>query len=205
MKIMLCIIIGYLLGCLSPAAYLSRVKQTNLRENGTGNLGATNTMLVMGKGFGIMVALIDIAKAFVAVKVGALLAPATACAGILAGFAAIVGHIFPFYMHFKGGKGLATFGGLLLGVDAKLFVFLLVVAIIAMLVVNYSVAAPMSAAVLFPILYHRTHTDPYSMMIAVAVSALIIVVHLSNITRAREGNEMKIRDYLTGRGGKHAE
>ena len=124
-------------------------------------------MLVMGRTYGILVALFDIAKAFVSVRLGSWLVPTLACAGILSGAFAVVGHIFPFYMHFRGGKGLAAFGGLLLAVDPFLFFILLAAAVGVMIAFNYS-----------------------------AVSLLLIGVHISNIERAARGDEMKVRDFL---------
>lgn len=119
------VIIGYLLGCLSPAALISKIKRKNLRKNGTGNLGATNVMLNFGKRFGALVMLFDIFKAFAAYKLAELLFPSAAFVGIAAGFAAVVGHVFPFYMKFKGGKGLAAFAGMVLAYNPWLFLFLL--------------------------------------------------------------------------------
>lgn len=196
MKILLCTLIGYLLGSLSPAALLSKLKKKNLRKQGTGNLGATNTMLVLGKGYGALVMLFDIAKAFASVKLAQALLPEIAVVGLLAGSAAVVGHIYPFYLKFKGGKGLAAFGGLVLGVDPLLFLILLVIALVLMVAVNYSVAMPMSAAVLFPILYGFRTGDAVAVVIATAVSVLIICKHFSNVGKARRGEDARIREYV---------
>ena len=129
MKILLCILIGYLIGSLNPAALLSKLKKKDLRKQGTGNLGATNTMIVLGKGYGALVMLFDVAKAFASVKLAQLLFADLAVAGILAGSAAVIGHIYPFYLKFQGGKGLAAFGGMILAVDPLLFIILLVIAL----------------------------------------------------------------------------
>lgn len=187
---------GYLLGSLSPAALLSKLKNKSLRTHGTGNLGATNTMLVFGKGYGALVMLFDITKAFTAVKLAQALYPALFIAGLLAGSAAVVGHIFPFYLKFKGGKGLASFGGLILGVDPFLFLILLTIALTLMFVINYSVAMPLSAAILFPILYGIHSGSPAAFLIAAALSVLIIVKHIDNIHRVRRGEDAKIREYV---------
>lgn len=102
MEIGICIIMGYLIGTLSPAALFAKLKNANLRENGTGNLGATNALLVMGRVYGVLVMVLDILKAFIAFRLAAKLFPAIKVAGMIAGLAAIIGHIFPFYMNFKG-------------------------------------------------------------------------------------------------------
>ena len=95
--------------------------------------------------------LFDITKAVAASWLARFLFPELALAGLLTGLASIIGHIFPFYMHFKGGKGLATFGGMILAVDWKIFCGLLVVAGSLILITSRSVAAPVSASVLFPL------------------------------------------------------
>lgn len=196
MDVAISIMLGYLLGSLNPASWLSRIKQSNLREQGTGNLGATNTMLVLGKRYGAFVMLFDIMKAVIAVRLSQKLFPMQEVAGLLAGTSAVVGHVFPFYLNFKGGKGLAAFAGLVLGVDAKLFLLLALISIILMLIVNYSVAMPMSAGILFPILYGLHTGSVTAFLIASAASILIICKHYSNIAKAKNGEDVKIRDYI---------
>lgn len=196
MKILFCAIIGYLLGSLSPAAFFSKVKNQDLRQEGTGNLGATNTFLVLGKKYGVAVMLFDVAKAYISVKIGKLLAPTVAAAGIVAGGFAIVGHIFPFYMKFKGGKGLASFGGLILALDPVVFLQLFVIAVSLIFVVNYTVAAPISASILFPVMYSARHFDIASLLLLIAISILIITVHIPNIYRVKRGDDVKMREYV---------
>lgn len=196
MNILGSLILGYLLGSLSPAALFGKLKKEDLRHQGTGNLGATNAMLILGKGYGAAVMLFDIIKAYVAVKLAERLFPAFALAGLLSGSAAVVGHVYPFYMKFKGGKGLAAYGGMVLGVDPLLFLILLIIALTFMFIVNYSVAVPMSAGVLFPILYALRGAQIAGTVIATAVSVLIICKHFSNIGKARRGEDNKIREYV---------
>ncbi|MDE7361785.1 MAG: glycerol-3-phosphate acyltransferase [Oscillospiraceae bacterium] len=196
MEILLCILTGYLLGCLSPAAMFSKLKKKDLRTEGTGNLGATNVTMVLGRKYGAFVLFFDIAKAFIAVKLAQALFPAFIAAGLLAGAAAVAGHIYPFYLKFKGGKGLAAFGGYILGIDPLLFVFLFVFALALMFVINYSAAMPISAAVLFPILYGvRTGCDA-SVLIVTAVGCLIICKFWSNLVKAIHGEDITVREYV---------
>lgn len=197
-QIVLTILLGYLLGSLSPSALLSKLKKENLRNQGTRNLGATNTMLILGKGYGAFVMLFDIAKSFAAVKLAAALFPALAYGGLIAGSSAVVGHIFPFYMKLKGGKGLAAYGGMILGLDPLLFVILLIVAVAAMFITNYSLAMPLSATVLFPILYGIRIRDLVSILAVTAISLLIISRHTSNIIEAVRGEDTKVRAYVKG-------
>lgn len=195
-ELILSVLIGYTLGSLNPAAWLAKRKNTNLRERGTGNLGATNTLLVLGKSYGAFVMLFDIMKALIAVRLAERLFPLLSIAGLVAGSSAVVGHVFPCYLNFKGGKGLAAFAGLVLAVDHSLFVLLALISIILMLIINYSVAMPMSAGILFPIFYGLKTGSLAAFSVAAAISILIICKHYSNIEKARSGEDIKIRDYI---------
>lgn len=195
-KFLFCILIGYLLGSLSPAALFSKIKHQNLRQQGTGNLGASNAMLVLGKGYGAFVMLFDIAKAYAASKVAQRLFPEVAYGGLIAGFGAELGHIFPFYLKFKGGKGLAAFGGLALAHDPFLFWSLLILGLILMVIVNYSAAMPMSAGILFPILAGIRSMDITVFLISLAAGAVIVIKHASNVTKGRQGRDIKIREFI---------
>lgn len=141
------LLIGYLLGMLSPAALFAKRKKVNLRKCGTGNLGATNTTMVLGKKYGALVMILDIGKAFLACKLAELLFPELAVADLLAGAASVVGHIFPFYMKFKGGKGLAAFGGMILAYNPWILLGLLAVGIVLIFIFNYGIAITIFAAV----------------------------------------------------------
>lgn len=195
-EILLSIIIGYLLGALSPAALISKLKKVDLRENGTRNLGATNTMLTFGKLYGALVMLFDIAKSAFAVLLVKALFPEMPVVGLLAGTFAVVGHIFPFYMRFKGGKGLAAFAGLVLAFDPMIFLLLLVLCTSLMLIVNYSYIMPLSAGALFPLLAALKSGELSVLLITLFAGLLIIFKHASNYTKAKNGNEIKVREYI---------
>lgn len=199
MKIFFSLLIGYLLGAFNPAAILGRIKNLNLRELGSKNLGASNAMLTMGKGYGLLVMVLDIAKSVIAGKIAQWLFPTLKVAGMIACLGAILGHIYPFHLGFKGGKGLAAFGGMVMYYQPWMFAVLLTLVCILMLIVNYSYVAPMTVAVLFPILVAVTSGDFWTILIAVAGSILIAVKHWSNIGRAKRGDEVKIRDIVTGK------
>lgn len=196
MKVLLSVLIGYLIGSLSPSALIGRIKKTNLRNNGTKNLGATNTMLHFGKGWGALVMLLDMLKAIVAVIIAAILCPEQPLISLCAGTAAVVGHVFPFYMHFKGGKGLATFGGLVLAVNPPAFLFLLILGCILMIIVNYSFILPFSAGILFPILHGIRTGSMAAFLIAACASALIMYKHRDNVVKAFHGEDIRIREFL---------
>lgn len=195
MEYAISIIIGYLLGSISPAALIAKIKKTNLRKTGTKNLGATNTTLVLGKKFGAIVMIFDIAKGAVSVIIAKLLFREIAMlAGLLAGSAAVVGHMFPFYLKFRGGKGLAAYGGMILAFDPLTFLLLLIIGLICAFVLNYGIALTASAAVLFPfVTAARNISSPYVIpltVIAALTSAVLLVRHWGNIYRAFTKKEM---------------
>ena len=194
MKAIACILLGYVLGSLSPSALAGKIKKRNLREVGTKNLGATNTLLTLGKKWALFVLLFDMAKAFAAVKIAELLFPGKILLSLLAGLCAILGHIFPFYMRFKGGKGLAAFGGMILATDPWRFLFLLVLTTALMFIVNYSFIMPYGAATLYPIMTGVLYHSLPAALVCAAASAVIMIKHRDNLQKARAGADMKIRE-----------
>lgn len=196
MKNLICLLIGYLMGSVNPAALISKIKKEDLREKGTGNLGASNTMLVFGKKLGVFVMVFDIAKAWCASKLAQWLFPQLRLAVLIAGLGAVLGHVFPFYMHFSGGKGLAAFGGMVLAYSPWMFLCLLLLGGVLMLVVNYSAVMPLSAGVLFPVLTLLLTRDPGAFAVALAAGVLIIVKHAGNLVKGRNGKDIDIRQFI---------
>lgn len=194
MEITLSLLLGYLLGTFNPAALLAKRKNINLKENGTKNLGASNALIVMGRGAGILVMVVDIFKAFLASKAARLLFPKVALAGMIAGLGAVLGHIFPFHLHFQGGKGLAAFGGMVCAYNPWLLVFYLTVGVVLMLMVNRSVFLPMFGAATFPLIVAYQTRDLGMTLVAAAASILVAVKHWSNIGKVKRGEEAPVRD-----------
>ncbi len=195
-KLFICLFGSYLIGSLSPSALLGKIKNVNLRNTGTGNLGATNVMLSFGKLHGLAVMLLDMGKAFTTVKLTQLFCAEIKFAAIAAGSFAVLGHIFPFYMKFKGGKGLAPYAGMILALDPWLFLTLLIISTVAMVTANHSVAMPFSAGILFPLLSIQRGHDLVYVIIAFCVSSLIIFKHFGNFIKAVKGEDVKIRDFI---------
>lgn len=190
------IVIGYLLGMLSPSALLAKLKKTNLREIGSGNLGATNTMMVLGKGYGVAVMLFDIGKSFLAVRLSQRLFPELPYVGLAAGFAAVVGHIYPFYMHFRGGKGLAAYGGMILALEPWLFLVLVAIGVLIMVITNQGVAMAMSACILCPVFYGLYTRDLGAFLLLAALSVIIAINHKQNLVEAVQKKQVNVRDYI---------
>ena len=187
--------IGYGIGQLSPAALISKLKNKDLRENGTGNLGATNTMLVFGKAYGIAVMIFDVLKAYIAIKIAKALFPKFVFAGLAAGCFSVIGHIFPAYLNFRGGKGVATFAGMMLAYDIRVLLGLLLVAIIIMVVTDTGYYGPVSAMILFPAWLLLKVKSIIVFGGVAAVGGLIIYKHRENFINAKEGNEIRVREF----------
>jgi len=176
--------IGYLMGCLNPAAWIGRKKNVDLSKTGTKNLGATNTALVLGQKAGWFVLFFDMLKSIVSYKIAKLLFPQLRLAGLIAGFGVLLGHCFPVTMGFAGGKGLASFGGLVLVTDPLVFCVLLTFGLWLAWKLNYGVYLAVSATVLFPIaMWLRTGDAGITAMTA-AASLLIFTMHWTNFMRA---------------------
>lgn len=194
-EVVLSAAIGYGLGQLSPAALISKLKNRDLRENGTGNLGATNTMLVFGKAYGIAVMVFDVLKAFFAIKIAKILFPKLIIAGLIAGCFAVIGHIFPAYLNFRGGKGVATFAGLILAYDAPTLVGLLAIAIAVMIVTDFGPSGPISAAILFPVWLWMKIKSVVVFGAIAAVGGLIIYKHKENFVKVKDGTEIRVKEF----------
>lgn len=188
----LLVVAGYLLGSVSFALLLVRWRTgSDIRKVGSGNAGATNVLRAHGKALGIAVAVLDIAKGAAAVLLVRLvtLDPRYAAA---AGVAAILGHVFPLYSGFAGGKGVATAVGAFLvlaplGTLACLAVFVAVVAL-----TRYVSLGSVIAMALLPAAAGLISRAPRAIVIAAAVAAVLIVVkHLENLKRLARGEERK--------------
>lgn len=189
MKALLALGMGYAVGCISPAAFVSKKKNVNLKEEGTKNLGATNTALVMGRKAGYFVLFFDILKSFFSYKLAKIIFPHLAVAGLVAGIGVILGHCFPATMQFQGGKGLAAFGGLVLAHDPLIFLILLTLGILAAFAFNYGVYLAITASALFPAACWIFHGNSVEAAMCAIAGILIIVMHLTNLRRAITGED----------------
>ena len=156
-------------------------------------------MVVMGARYGVAVMVFDVLKAFVASRLARMLFPQLAVANWLAGTFAVIGHVHPFYLKFRGGKGVACLAGMILGTDPILLTLLLPIAIALMLLVNYGYAGPISAGVLFPVIAGVRSGEITVFFIALIAGGLVIVRHMENIDRAKAGEEIKFRNFFSSR------
>ena len=189
MRAILSLIMGYLIGSVNPAKLVSRHHEVNLKEEGTGNLGATNTALVLGKKAGYFVLTFDVFKSFFSYKIAKLLFPQLVAAGVIACIGVILGHAFPIFNHFQGGKSLASFGGLVLAHDPFQFILLLTLGILMAFVLNYGVYLAVTATVLFPVIsYFRSGSFTTFLTTSVA-SGIVLGLHCGNLQRAITGED----------------
>lgn len=182
--------LGYLVGCINPAVLIARAKHVNLREEGTGNLGATNTAYVLGKKSGIFVMVFDILKSFFSFQLAKWLFPRLLIAGILASIGCILGHCFPVFMNFAGGKGLAAFGGLILAYSPWMFAIIVAAGTVMMFICDTGVIAPFIGCVAFPAMVYYAGHDWIETVAVLTASAIIFNTHLSNFRMARKREDV---------------
>ena len=199
MEYILIAFLGYLAGCSNMAFYLSKLKGIDLKKEGTGNLGASNALTIMGKKAGILVGIHDILKATLIVLLIQYLFPDLAYASLLAGACCILGHIFPFYLHFKGGKGFASYIGMSFALDWKFTLILIGIIILVVLLTSYIVAGTTSTMVLVPIIIGYLQNGYIGLLILCIPSIIMIFKHIENYKRILNGTEIGVWSSLKGK------
>ena len=185
------ILISYGIGSTNMAWYLSRRKGFDIRTKGSGNMGASNAMITMGWKEGVITALYDMAKAALCVFAAKwLLGGTLPYIGAVAGVAAVLGHIFPFFLHFKGGKGLASFLGMTLGLNWMVFLGACIVVVLVTLITDYIVYGTITTAVGVPIALGLINHRPILAAIIFIATAVMVYKHKDNYKRLREGTEI---------------
>lgn len=191
-----CAVMGYMVGCINPAHIIASFKKINLKEAGTGNLGATNATFVLGKKYGIFIMLFDIFKCAAIIKLTEYMFRGNTVLSALAGICCILGHIFPFHLGFKGGKGLAAYGGFVLAYNPKILLLLFIVAFTMSIVTNYSIAFPLTATILYPILVCSTNTHKAICIMVVGLSIIMLYKHKDNFIRIIRGEEVTVDQFI---------
>ena len=198
MHYLFAVILGYVLGSSSMAYYIGRWKKQDVRQAGTGNLGASNTAVLFGWGAAVAVAIHDIGKAALAVVLCKWLFPSAEYAGAAAGVASVIGHIFPFYLRFKGGKGLASYFGMVLALNWKLALILAVVIVLVTLISDYISMAAISMSLVAPsYTFLVVHNTAIALILAVG-TLVILYKHRENIVRIATHKEIGLRSTIKG-------
>ncbi len=201
MNELLLIIVAYLIGSVPTSVWVSKsFFNIDIRDYGSGNAGATNTYRVLGSKWGTFVMVVDMLKGVVAVKL-ALLLPEYADSEVNLqnlqtglGLAAVVGHIFPIWADFRGGKGVATLFGLVLGISPWTALSCVGIFSLVLYLTRFVSLSSILASIAFPffILVIFNVENPVYRVFAIAVALMVLLTHQKNIGRLLRGNESKV-------------
>ena len=175
--------IGYILGCINPAYFFGKMHGFDIRTRGTNNAGASNTMQTLGWGYAAIVALYDVLKAVISYYVIMYLFPEYTILPAVAGCGAILGHNYPFYLQFKGGKGFASYLGLVFAMDWKFFLCIFAIGLILTLLTRWIVSATFAVTWSFPIYQLYQKASPVIIISLTIISMILFVKHIPNIKR----------------------
>lgn len=197
MNYLYCILIGYAFGCIQTSYLVGKwFKKIDIRNYGSGNAGATNAFRVYGKGLGTFCLVFDALKGVAAVLIARFCFQNSVLLMLITGFAVIIGHNFPFYMNFKGGKGIAASLGIFLVIDYRVFFIAGVIPLILLATLRYMSVASLSFSVLLivviGIFYRNDPNILYIVLITAAYSALAFWQHRENLKRLLKGTESKL-------------
>lgn len=206
MSELLLIIIAYMVGSIPTAVWVSKYFfGIDIREYGSGNAGATNTFRVLGAQWGSFVMAVDMLKGLLAALLYLLL-PVYSGSGldiemhrtnfqIGLGMAAVLGHIFPLWANFKGGKGVATLFGMVLGIQPMVAVYCVAIFLVVLYLTRFVSLSSILASIAFPVFILIIFKDPVPLykVFAVAVALLVVLTHQKNINKLLNGNESKAR------------
>ena len=192
------VLLAYLMGCSNMALYIAKLKKQDLRSGGTGNLGASNATILLGWRAGVAVGIHDIGKSALAVILAELIFPDLPYIGALAGVASVLGHIFPFYLKFKGGKGFASFIGMSVALNWKIALAVLALMVVVTLITDYLVAGTVTTIVLVPVSIGFMTQSAIVPLILLVATAVIIYKHRENFVRMYNGTEIGLKSTIKG-------
>jgi glycerol-3-phosphate acyltransferase PlsY len=196
-------LVGYLFGSLPTGHLVGRFLGVDISKHGSGNIGATNVLRVLGRRWGYLVFFIDTLKGFLAVRAAFYLVQIAKIGverielvGILAAVTCILGHTFPIWLRFRGGKGVATSAGALLGLMPAAIVAIFFVWLIIFQLTRYVSLASIGAAVALPVvvgilILRKSVTDAALLYFSVLIAGVVIWRHRSNLKRLLNGTERR--------------
>jgi glycerol-3-phosphate acyltransferase PlsY len=191
--------IAYLLGSVSFSILVARwMRKIDIRQHGSGNAGATNTLRVLGIGPALAVFVLDALKGTAAVALGWWASPDAAWAPMAAGLAAVVGHNWPLYFRFKGGKGIATTIGVMTPLAFGPMLLAGLAAVVTIALTRYVSLGSLVLAVLLPVLTAAFGADPAVIAGAAAIGVLAFIRHRHNIVKLWNGTENRLGSKKTG-------
>lgn len=196
---------SYLIGSI-PSGYLAgRLAGIDIRATGSGNIGATNVTRALGKRYGYPVFLADLSKGLSAVLIPKLIShyffgsPNLAqLLQVVAGFFCVLGNAFPVWLHFRGGKGMATSAGVIFGLMPLPALVGVVVWVVTLATTRYVSLASIAASIAMPVIviatmYFKVITEPLLLYVSIGLATLVVLRHRSNISRLIHGTEDRVR------------
>jgi glycerol-3-phosphate acyltransferase PlsY len=201
MNEILLIIAAYLIGSIPTSVWVSKYFfNIDIRDYGSGNAGATNTYRILGKKWGTFVMIADMLKAIVAVKLAFLLPYSFENDIYLVnmqlglGLAAVLGHIFPIWAEFRGGKGVATLFGMVLGIQPNVALCCVGIFILVLYLTRWVSLSSILASIAFPVFILVIFNEPEKLyrVFAITVALLVLLTHQKNIGRLIKGSEGKV-------------
>ncbi len=194
LKNLLVLLLSYLLGSISTSIIISKIMLgDDIRNHGSGNAGATNTLRTVGKKAALFVIVGDVLKTLIAILAAKLLLKDNPTSIYIAGIGAVLGHNFPLYFGFKGGKGIVVSATLMIFADPVIGIIVAIVAILIMAISRYVSLGSVLGAVFFVVLSFLLKSDnPDFIVFACMLALLAIYMHKSNIQRLLSGTESKL-------------
>lgn len=197
LRIVICLVSGYLFGCFSTGYIISKIYHVDIRKYGSGNVGTTNALRTLGWKAGVLTFLGDFLKAVIPIIVFRnLIFQEVDYAQLLAlytGFGVVLGHNYPFWLHFKGGKGIAVTTGVMAAFDPLLIPFFIIIFMIAVVITKYVSVGSLLIAILFPVwIGVRFPGQIHMLVIAILYALSAFYTHRANIKRLLNGSENKI-------------
>ncbi len=187
----LLLVVSYLLGSTPSGVLVSKIWKLDIRQHGSGNIGATNVYRILGALAGGVVFTLDYLKGFLAASLGSLTG-ADPLFTVLLGFAVIIGHLFPVFLKFKGGKGAATGLGVLCWINPLIFIITLVFVLLVIVLTRFVSLASISAPALVCVLMYCFKQPPPYFIGSILIFVFIFFSHLKNIKRLLKGSEPRI-------------
>ena len=188
LNFILAVVIAYLLGSISPSTLLAKAAGKDIKKEGSGNAGTTNTLRVLGKKAAIITLIVDIGKGILAVQLAYMISGPDAA--MLAALAAFVGHVWPIYFGFQGGKGVAVAFGVILRLNWQLALLMAGILVVVVLVTRMVSVGSLTVAVSFPVVCWFMYRDFF--FIGLIMALILIYKHKDNIRRLINHEENKL-------------
>lgn len=192
MEYFVSILVGYVFGCINPAYLLGKLKGFDIRERGSCSAGASNAKITMGWPAFFIVLIYDFSKSLLAILLIRYIYQTNLTLSYIAGAFAVVGHIFPFYLQFKGGKGFASYIGFVFSINWIAGIGLAIVGLLLAFATNWIVSCTFTFIFGFPIIAVITDVPTAGIVATCLASLLIFYKHLINLKKLRNGQEIGI-------------